>query len=68
MTFHPLICTGLTIFDGSIYATTWGMLDYARNTDANEKGVWERGILLRINKTEDRWERVVGLNEVGKAR
>lgn len=68
MMFHPLICTGLTIFGGSEYATTWGMLNCPRNTDANEKEVWERGILLRINKTEDRWERVVGPNGVGKAR
>ena len=68
VTFHPLICTGLTIFDGGIYATMWGMLDYVHNTDANEKEVWELGILLKTNRTEDRWERVAGPNEVGKAR
>ena len=67
LNFHPLICTGPTIFDGSIYATTWGTLDYTYNTDTNKKEVWEQGILLKINKTEDRWERVVRPNEVRKA-
>ena len=43
--FRPLICTGLAIFYGSIYATTPGMLNYTPDTDAKEK--------IRIG-TEDR--------------